>query len=51
MFRLESYMTMLDSIQERADNFQLKSEMLNKDFGAVKDAVKASLQVNLTHKN
>jgi hypothetical protein len=49
--RLEGYMNMIERIQERADTFQLKNEALNEDFKAVKDAIGASLHLNLTHKN
>ena len=51
MLRLEGYMEMLGQLQERADNYQHDNQPINEDFQAVKDAIKTSLQVNLTHKN
>ena len=44
-------MEMLGQLQERADNYQHDNQPINEDFQAVKDAIKTSLQVNLTHKN
>jgi len=45
--RLESYLSDIDEVMAKSDQFQLHAEKLGGDFDALKEAVQTSLNLNL----